>query len=121
MTQIKQTKIIVEQDVPFPATVSLPRDLLVNPNRSWEKTSGINALPQDLVTLPGETSNEGISSPGDQHPPFVPATPLILSVKSQQVTFKPDGTATIDVILDVQDVPGVVEYDIRISKNAGNL
>ena len=42
--------------------------------------------------------------------------PSNFSVFSQTVKILPDGTAMVDVILDIPDVPGANNYEVRITK-----
>lgn len=42
--------------------------------------------------------------------------PDSVSVVSQQVRVTSDGRFVVDVILDVADIAGVVQYDVRVSK-----
>lgn len=42
--------------------------------------------------------------------------PTNVSVLSQTVKILPDGSYIVDVLLDVTDVPGITEYDVRVSK-----
>jgi len=45
-----------------------------------------------------------------------PGVPAINGVISQTIRYLPDGTARVDVVLDIEDTSPVGEYDVRISK-----
>jgi hypothetical protein len=47
--------------------------------------------------------------------PFI-SPPDTVVVVSQQARVTSDGRTVIDVTLDVQDVPGAVNYDVRLTK-----
>lgn len=52
---------------------------------------------------------------------IAPRPPAILGVQEQIISYQPDGTTKIDLILQIEDVSGAVEYDIRVAKDSGNL
>jgi hypothetical protein len=74
----------------------------------------------DIGALIGGEPNSSSVSDNDTilTPPPVPA---ILSIKSQTVVYGADGKATIDVVVEVQDVSGSSEYDVRVAKQDGGL
>jgi len=113
MTQIRSVQII-PSTVDSNQSVALPRDLEQN-------------LISTATTVVAPTDATGGSSVGMESNSFGdfggfnPATPAIISVKSQTVNILDDGSATIDVVLVLEDIVGVSEYDIRVAKNAGSL
>lgn len=42
--------------------------------------------------------------------------PANITVISQTVKIFPDGSHKVDVLIDVTDVPGISEYDVRLTK-----
>lgn len=127
MAQIRATQIIPVRELEQNPYVSPPRDLALN-----TKEGNGTAAPKTSLTVPLAPAGENIApvvTPGglnnygeglnDAAQP--PAVPHIISVKQQIVNIHDDGTSTIDVILNVEDVKGVTEYDIRVAKDAGNL
>lgn len=38
------------------------------------------------------------------------------TVVSQTVRIAPDGTSVVDVLISVDDVPGAIDYDVRVTK-----
>lgn len=121
MTQIKQNQIVPNsnKDVFFP-NYSLPRDLVASDDRIWsgqDPNTTFSSLPGEVIEGEIPTSHQ----PQDGSTSITPDAPLILSVKSQTVSFKSDGSIAIDVVLEVQDIPNVSEYDIRVAKNAGSI
>lgn len=116
MSQIKSNSIISDdKDFNNPNT-SLPRDLKQN-NIIGEQ---IQFIPTQ-INFPGQTNTPASSLPSLPTDNLsIPNTPIILSVKSQQVNHNPDGSSTVDVVLTVQNIEGVSEYDVRIA-NAGTL
>lgn len=104
----------------------------------------VNPIPRDLGEVIGSNRKKslglvipdspgGSSSSPDSISPVndsvevinpvskIPATPQLIGIKSQSITIKEDGTALVDVILDIEDVKNAVEYEVRITKGAGNL
>lgn len=120
MSQIKPNQVIPASTDVFYPNFSLPRDLVNTGKRVWasgDQGADFSPLPGEVVEGQSPTSQQPSDSSGAS---ITPNAPLIQSIKSQTVSFKPDGTATIDVVLVVEDIDNVVEYDIRIAKN-GNL
>jgi hypothetical protein len=77
----------------------------------------INPITGEVVDQGSVTGTESILQQEDP----TPSTPAIISVKQEIVKFMPDGTAKVDLILEVQDIAKAVEYDIRVAKDAGTL
>lgn len=125
MSQIKPTQIIPEKETRLNPYSSLPSDL----------ASLRRGAPRDVPLEETGTSDEVGSDTGEGTEQSLglqettdlsivdptPGTPAIIGVKEQVVSFSPDGTAKIDLILEIEDIEGAVEYDIRVAKNAGNL
>lgn len=43
-------------------------------------------------------------------------TPEILGIVSQTIRTKDDGSQVVDVIVEVEDIPGVSKYEVRVAK-----
>jgi hypothetical protein len=120
MGQIKENQIIPssgEEQSPFFAP---PRDLYRN--LIAPKTVSVKGTNSDLNgdTMGYQGEGTSFSTPLDQ--PIVSlVTPAIIGIKSQTVNISDGGKATIDVVLNVQDIAGITEFDIRIAKDARNL
>lgn len=125
MSQIKPTQLIPGRESRVNPSSALPVDL--DPvQRSLllqaETTVSDPVAEQSQGDIPVESnfalqSTESMLAESDP----TPGTPAILSVKEQIVKFMPDGTAKVDIILEIQDIDEAVEYDIRVAKDAGNL
>lgn len=118
MDQIRENQIIPS------------RQLEQNPDVAPPKDFYLNVMEPQVVSSPQSTNNspnidQGLTGNnyGDQFNDSVqlPATPAIISIKEQIVNIHEDGTASIDVILIVQDITNITEYDLRVAKDAGNL
>lgn len=124
MNQIRSTQIIPIKEISQNPFVAPPRDLTLNTKES----NGNTTTAPNLVELLRTASRaEGVASHALDYgaalndataPPGVPA---IIGVKKQSVNMHDDGTSTIDLVLNVQDIPGITEYDIRVAKDAGTL
>lgn len=113
MAQIKPNQII--QDNSGSQQVSLPRDLI---------TSLLNSDVTDATQNTVQLATGSYQSPSESHINSInqpPLTPVILAVKSQEVVFNEDGTASIDLVIVVQDVNNATEYEVRIARDAGTL
>lgn len=124
MTQIKPIQIIPGKENKVNPVSALPVDL--NPiqrNLVLDPVFTTNNPTPEPGVDPGDVegfSNESTESVLQSSDPN-PAVPAIISVREQIIKFQPDGTAKIDVILEVQDIAEAVEYDIRVAKDAGNI
>lgn len=123
MSQIKPTQIIPGRPARTNPNTAMPVDL--NPNQRSlviEQSAPlgnvtINPITGEVVDQGSVTGTESILQQEDP----TPSTPAIISVKQEIVKFMPDGTAKVDLILEVQDIAKAVEYDIRVAKDAGTL
>ncbi len=118
MTQIKENQIISSPTPERNPVVSPPRDL------AFTVKDGI--VDEQPSTSPSQSAVTGTETQQTVYENNiaaikVPATPAILSVKSQAVNMQDDGTSMINVILVVEDIPGVTEYDIRIAPTGAAL
>jgi hypothetical protein len=125
MEQIRATQIIPVRELSQNPFVAPPKDLELN-----TKESNGTVVPKASISVPTNTGidydpvlNPGGLSYGDglNDAAQPPAVPHIIGIKEQIVNMHDDGTSTIDLVLKIEDIPGVTEYDIRIAKDAGNL
>jgi hypothetical protein len=81
--------------------------------------------PDELVTTPvgdsdvieiytGEPSVEETDSDDFTHD--APPTPQEFSILSQTIHMSPDGRQLVDVEIEVEDIPGVIQIDVRVTK-----
>lgn len=70
--------------------------------------SDIDIQFETLQDESSELDSEQIS--GDVEPPET------IEIITQEVRTAPDGRQVIDIIIEVEDVPGAVKYDVRITK-----
>jgi hypothetical protein len=109
---------IVDNDIPDNTVKSIPRDLGdVKSTSSGKSGLGFTNSGGDPVIEIG--SSPSIGSPANQK--TLPATPSLIGIKSQTVKIKDDGTYAIDVVINVEDIAGVSDYEVRISKGAGSI
>lgn len=132
MSQIKPTQLIAEKEVrpnpstPFPSDLTPgQRGLRLDPvftarDSEVDTTGDGDGFGGDEAVAPTtlDTSSQAVVL--EESDP-IPQTPRVIGVKEQIISFQPDGSAKIDVILEVEDIPGVTEYDIRVAKDSGNL
>ena len=129
MTQIKPHEIIQEDEGDINPNFALPRDLYQPASRKLN--SGMIITPENTnMPIEGidiDTSGEGqpdesVDYGNEITDPFLPPqVPLIKSVKRQTINMTDDGTYTVDVVLEVSDITGVSEYDVRVARDNGNL
>lgn len=125
MEQIRATQIIPVRELNQNPYVAPPKDLELN-----TKEANGTAIPKASIDVPADSGvdiapvlNPGGLNYGDalNDAAQPPAVPHIISIKEQIVNMHDDGTSTIDLVLNIENITGVTEYDIRIAKDAGNL
>lgn len=119
MKQINSDQI-VDNGIPDNTVKPIPRDLADVKNSSSNK-SGLGFINTGIPTI-----NDGGPLPvqdGSINPISMPPpdTPALIGVKSQTVKIKDDGTYAVDLIIEVEDIRNVSDYEVRISKSAGSI
>lgn len=120
MTQIKQNQVIADDTKPN-AYFAFPRDLEVTQTSSEPvKKQTTNIIPPGStagdINLPSEPPNP---IPGDSEIVY-PATPAIVSVDSQTARWS-EGRMVVDVVLNIDDMNKGYDFEIRVTKNQGDL
>jgi len=110
---------IVDNGIPDNTVKPIPRDLADVKNSSANK-SGLGFINT------GAAINNGGPLPtqdGSINPVSMPSpeTPALIGVKSQSVKIKDDGTYAVDIVIEVEDIRNVSDYEVRISKGAGTI
>ncbi len=119
MAQVNASEIIYSGSKKGNRFSAPPRDINDVREVSGVKVSG------DSGGL-GETGNGGQGYNNTDSPTLspgngvIPDTPFIIGIESQTVS-NAGNKSVIDVVLNVTDVPNAVEYEVRITKSAGNL
>ena len=70
-------------------------------------TDGSTPDVPDTPNVPTDDDGEGAE---------VLPTPQWMNIIDQQVRIAPDGKAVVDVVIELEDVTGATEYDVRITK-----
>jgi len=110
---------IVENGIPDNPIKPIPRDL-GSLKTSSSSQSGLGLLNLSNNNTSGSIPLEPESSPPTPSIPL-PETPNLIGVKSQTVKIKEDGTYAIDLVIEVEDIRNVSDYEVRISKSAGTI
>lgn len=116
MKQISSDQI-VDNGIPDNTVKPMPRDL------ADVKTSASDKSGLGFINA-GQSNGNVFLPPGgpiNVIPRFIPETPQLIGIKSQVVKIKEDGTYAIDVIIEVEDIVNVSDYEVRISKGAGTI
>lgn len=135
MAQIRDTDIIRTPDVNLDPRLFVPEgviDIGVKSNEIDPDLPTPNPEDEDDATGAdsGSNSDAGSGDGGDvvYTPPTnnnVPAesgetemlpTPQSITIVSQTIRIAPDGSSLVDVVIDVEDIPGVPNYDVRVTK-----
>lgn len=115
MKQINSDQIITNV-IPDNTLKAIPRDMADAKSVSSKSGLGLsNSATQPVISdapsVPETLANQKI----------IPETPSLIGVKSQAVKIKDDGTYSIDIVIEVEDIPNVSDYEVRISKSAGSI
>ena len=118
MKQIDSDQI-VDNGIPDNPIKPIPRDL------GFLRTSFSSQSGLGLLNLSNSGSVDSLPLESESSPPTpsipLPETPNLIGVKSQTVKIKEDGTYAIDLIIEVEDIRNVSDYEVRISKGAGTV
>lgn len=63
-----------------------------------------------------ELTDDFIDGGDDEDEDDGPEVPEILGIVSQTVRHSDEGTKVIDVVIEVEDIPGITKYEIRVTK-----
>lgn len=119
MKQINSDQI-VDNGIPDNTVKPIPRDLAEVKNSSANKSGlgFVNAGASNTSDGGPLPVQDGSTNPISMPPPD---TPAFIGVKSQSVKIKDDGTYAIDIVIEVEDIRNVSDYEVRISKSAGSV
>lgn len=125
MSQIKTTNIIQTPEVVLNPVFFIPPDVIdirvgdpTDPSEENDVTYDDiidvddNLTDQDLATSSGP---EDIADEDGEGGEVLP-TPQWMTIIDQQVRIAPDGKAVVDVTIELEDVSGTTEYDVRVTK-----
>lgn len=70
----------------------------------------------DDETINGEPVGSDSDQPSSAPPSFSLKAPSSFSVVEQKVRISPGGTTVVDVVIEIDDIEGVKEYDTRTTK-----
>lgn len=115
MAQIRDTDIIQTPAVTVDPRLFVPDDVIdikvKSPEIDPENPSDVPTGEEGEIIVDAEGA-DNISNLQD----FTLPTPNSVTVVEQTIRFAPDGRAVVDVVIEVEDVPGVDNYDVRTTK-----
>lgn len=117
MKQINSDQI-VDNGIPDNTVKPIPRDL------SDVKSTSSGKSGLGFINSGGDSNIQTGPSPSSGTPAnqiTLPQTPSLIGVKSQNVKIKEDGTYAVDIVIEVEDIQGVSDYEVRIAKSAGSI
>lgn len=124
MEQIKSDQVVPAK-VAENTVVSIPRDLgqIIGDKRKSLGFSDVQTRSDNTTPIGTTPDIPSSIDPIDiiNQPTNLPGTPQLKSIKSQTISINPDGTASVDIIIEVEDISNAIEYEVRITKGAGNL
>lgn len=68
------------------------------------------------IDVQSETYDDDSSQQDDEDPADTLDTPSSFTIVSQQIRTGLDGTQVVDIVIEVEDVPGANSYNVRVSK-----
>lgn len=117
MKQINSDQI-VDNGISDNTIKPIPRDLADVKSASGKSGLGFTSAGTPSLEEGGSLPNPGNTAQASKP---LPDTPSFIGVKSQSVKIKDDGTYAVDLIIEVEDVRNVSDYEVRISKSAGSI
>lgn len=127
MAQIRDTDIIRTPEVTVDPRLFLPEGVIDMSLKSAEiepdSPVGVpleDVLEDDNAVDPSDVVYDDGSAPetdeGGQEEVDTLPTPQYILVLDQVVRFAPDGKALVDVTIEVEDIPGISNYEVRMTK-----
>ena len=94
---------------------STTQTVRVNPNSSeeYDYSGEDGGAGIDMESI--ESGPEGVDDDGGV-PREEMATPLVTGIISQTIRTSPGGNQVVDIVIEVEDIPGAINYDYRIAK-----
>ena len=115
MAQIRDTDIIKTPPVTLDPRLFVPGDVIdmgiLSPEIDPDNPVDVPTGEEGEIIIDAEGA-DNISNLQD----FTLPTPNTITVVEQTVRFTPDGRAVVDVVIEVEDVPGIDDYDVRTTK-----
>jgi hypothetical protein len=127
MSQISTSNVIKTPEVVLHPAFFLPPDVIDVRVADTSDPSQEDGVTYDDVieaddVIDGSSDSGGISdtpnvsTDDDGEGVEVLPTPQWMTIVDQQVRIAPDGKAVVDVVIELEDVTGATEYDVRITK-----
>lgn len=129
MSQISTANVIKTPEVVLNPQFFVPPDVIdvrVADTSDPSQEDGVtydDVIDADDVLVDGSDTDDGgiIDTPNvptddDGEGAEVLPTPQWMNIIDQQVRISPDGRAVVDVVIELEDVTGATEYDVRITK-----
>jgi hypothetical protein len=120
MSQISTSNVIKTPEVVLNPAFFLPPDVIdvrvadtSDPSQEDEVTYDDVVDVDDILVE--DTPNVSIDDDGEGGE--ILPTPQWMTIIEQQVRISTDGTAVVDVIIELEDVTGATEYDVRVTKS----
>jgi hypothetical protein len=106
ITQAKKLHVADENFLP----PDLVDDRISQGNDKWQDDDEEKVIGVSIIRI--------TEPPGGQ---YVLGAPDWFYIVSQTVRSTPGGGQVVDVLLEIEDKPGVVEYEVRITKPTGQI
>jgi hypothetical protein len=117
MAQIRDTDIIRTPEVTVDPRLFVPEGV-IDMNAKSPEIDPDNPVdvPVELIDEVGEIISDAPADNISNLEDFTLPTPNSVTVVEQTMRFGPDGRAVVDVVIEVEDVPGISNYDVRTTK-----
>jgi hypothetical protein len=118
MAQIRDTDIIRTPEVTVDPRLFVPEGVIDMSVKSPEidPDNPVDVPDIDEGVAPGEIISDAGADNISNLEDFTLPTPNSVTVVEQTMRFGPDGRAVVDVVIEVEDVPGISNYDVRTTK-----
>lgn len=133
MAQIRDTDIIRTPEVTLDPRLFIPdgvidigvRSTEIDPDTPTPTTDDSDAIDDGTTGSTDTGSGDGgvvydpptgVDIPVESGESDKLPTPQTVTIISQTIRIAPDGSSLVDVVIEVEDIPGVTNYDVRITK-----
>jgi len=111
-TSITPAKTVIDPKFDLPEGLD---SFVYDTDKVAAESNTLNTELSDVIS----TSTNAVSideSDIDDYAHDAPPVPQLFTIKSQTIHMSPDGKQLVDVEIEVEDIPGVIQIDVRVTK-----
>lgn len=120
VNQIKDINVIKKEETLINPIFFMPPDVIdvrpgVREEDYYEDPTAFDEFTIDDLNTIDDAANNIPDDELEDTEEFI-EVPQYVRIVDQQIRFSPDGTAVVDVIIEIEEVAAATEYDVRVTK-----